>query len=376
MRSCFGSLLAGPARPPAAPRSRRTRPARAAVVGHYKVGQPYQIKGRWYRPEYDPSYARVGTASWYGADFHGLPTANGEVFDKEQISAAHPTLPLPSIVRVTNLENGRSLDMRVNDRGPFVERPADRPVARRPPASSATRGRGWPGCGWSSWRWPTTRAARRPRRPWPPADAEPRDRIAAAGAAGPSATGTVQLAAREVQPAATRRRRPRPPAACAAGGRSWSRSAPSARPTRCSAAMATVEGLEQVRVEPAFAGGTRAVARVRLGPVADPRRAAARCWSGSWRLGYTDAFMVPASGTGRAASLAELLSPLGSTASDEVRRCDCGWSCSWSCCARAGRHGPGAGVRDRGQGGDHPRQPHRCRSCSRRTPTSGCRRPP
>ena len=90
------------------------------MVGHYKLGAPYRIKGRLYRPEYDPSYAKVGTASWYGSDFHGLPTANGEVFDKELITAAHPTLPLPSIVRVTNLENGRSIDVRVNDRGPFI----------------------------------------------------------------------------------------------------------------------------------------------------------------------------------------------------------------------------------------------------------------
>jgi len=95
-------------------------PGGQGVVGHYKVGQPYRIKGRWYRPEYDPSYVRTGTASWYGADFHGLATANGEVFDKEQITAAHPTLPLPSIARVTNLDNGRSIEVRVNDRGPFI----------------------------------------------------------------------------------------------------------------------------------------------------------------------------------------------------------------------------------------------------------------
>ena len=89
-------------------------------TGSYKVGKPYQVAGRWYRPAYDPSYNRVGTGSWYGDQFQGRLTANGEVFDKEQISAAHPTLPLPSIVRVTNLENGRSLELRVNDRGPFV----------------------------------------------------------------------------------------------------------------------------------------------------------------------------------------------------------------------------------------------------------------
>jgi rare lipoprotein A len=91
-----------------------------AQVGHYKLGDSYRINGRWYRPEFDPSYDRVGTASWYGQDFDGLLTANGEVFDKDRITAAHPTLPLPSLVRVTNLENGRSLEVRVNDRGPFV----------------------------------------------------------------------------------------------------------------------------------------------------------------------------------------------------------------------------------------------------------------
>lgn len=88
--------------------------------GIYKLGQPYQIAGRWYYPEFDPAYDRVGLASWYGVPFHGRATANGEVFDRERLSAAHPTLPLPSIVRVTNLDNRRQLELRVNDRGPFV----------------------------------------------------------------------------------------------------------------------------------------------------------------------------------------------------------------------------------------------------------------
>jgi len=88
--------------------------------GYYKVGKPYQISGRWYYPAYDPDYAVVGVASWYGAAFHGRKTANGEVFDRHKQSAAHPTLPLPSIVRVTNLANQRQLELRVNDRGPFV----------------------------------------------------------------------------------------------------------------------------------------------------------------------------------------------------------------------------------------------------------------
>jgi len=88
--------------------------------GVYKLGQPYQIAGRWYYPEFDPGYDRVGIASWYGVPFHGRATANGEVFDRGSLTAAHPTLPLPSIVRVTNLANRRQLELRVNDRGPFV----------------------------------------------------------------------------------------------------------------------------------------------------------------------------------------------------------------------------------------------------------------
>jgi rare lipoprotein A len=93
---------------------------RALPQGIYKLGQPYQIDGRWYYPEFDPAYDRTGVASWYGAEFDGRPTANGEVFDLTLLSAAHPTMPLPSLVRVTNLDNGRELELRVNDRGPFV----------------------------------------------------------------------------------------------------------------------------------------------------------------------------------------------------------------------------------------------------------------
>ncbi len=86
----------------------------------YKVGEPYQIEGAWYVPREDFNYDETGIASWYGPNFHGRLTANGEVFDQESLTAAHPTLPLPSLVRVTNLENGRSVVVRVNDRGPFV----------------------------------------------------------------------------------------------------------------------------------------------------------------------------------------------------------------------------------------------------------------
>jgi rare lipoprotein A len=88
--------------------------------GVYHVGNPYTVGGRVYVPEDDPNYSAVGVASWYGEDFHGRGTANGEIFDANSISAAHPTLPLPSYVRVTNLGNGRSIVVRVNDRGPYA----------------------------------------------------------------------------------------------------------------------------------------------------------------------------------------------------------------------------------------------------------------
>ncbi|MBP9231109.1 MAG: septal ring lytic transglycosylase RlpA family protein [Phenylobacterium sp.] len=94
--------------------------APSGAGGRYKVGAPYQVSGIWYVPHEDPHYNATGTASWYGDDFHMKPTANGETFDMNLVSAAHPTLPLPSIVEVTNLDNGKTLQVRVNDRGPFV----------------------------------------------------------------------------------------------------------------------------------------------------------------------------------------------------------------------------------------------------------------
>ena len=88
--------------------------------GVYRVGKPYTVAGREYVPHEDVNYSATGMASWYGEDFHGRYTANGEIFDMNSISAAHPTLPLPSYVRVTNLGNHKSIVVRVNDRGPYV----------------------------------------------------------------------------------------------------------------------------------------------------------------------------------------------------------------------------------------------------------------
>ena len=88
--------------------------------GRYKLGRPYKIAGKTYVPQRDPNYARTGIASWYGKDFHGRLTANGEVYDMHALSAAHKTLPLPSLVEVTNVQTGRRIVVRVNDRGPFA----------------------------------------------------------------------------------------------------------------------------------------------------------------------------------------------------------------------------------------------------------------
>ena len=111
----LGVLAAGCASPP---ENKVSVPPNAGV---YKIGNPYQIGGTWYYPHEQPDYDETGIASWYGPGFYGHPTADGEVFDAESLTAAHRTLPLPVNVRVTNLENGASLVLRVNDRGPFAK---------------------------------------------------------------------------------------------------------------------------------------------------------------------------------------------------------------------------------------------------------------
>ena len=92
----------------------------AKSQGQYKIGNPYRIQETWYYPAEDFSYAETGIASWYGPGFHGKQTANGGIYNMNELTAAHRTLPMPSVVRVINLENGRSLMLTVNDRGPFA----------------------------------------------------------------------------------------------------------------------------------------------------------------------------------------------------------------------------------------------------------------
>ena len=100
-----------------------TGPQKSGISGggYYKVGTPYTVNGQRFIPREDSSYDRIGYASWYGDKFNGRQTANGEIFNMNALSAAHTTLPMPIHVRVTNLENNRSLILRVNDRGPFVK---------------------------------------------------------------------------------------------------------------------------------------------------------------------------------------------------------------------------------------------------------------
>jgi rare lipoprotein A len=117
--ACFAALALSLAACGGAPSGSENVPP-GGGKGIYKVGQPYQIDGTWYYPAEDWTYDETGIASWYGEEFHGKYTANGEIFDLNQLTAAHRTLPMPTIVRVTNLENGRSIEVRVNDRGPYA----------------------------------------------------------------------------------------------------------------------------------------------------------------------------------------------------------------------------------------------------------------
>ncbi|MEJ0061075.1 MAG: septal ring lytic transglycosylase RlpA family protein [Terricaulis sp.] len=122
-----GSYGYGSAAPSSGPPVDLRRPASgqaeqgaAPWLERERVGPPYEVGGRWYAPAPEPGYEMEGQASWYGPTFHGQATASGEIFDQEALTAAHPTLPIPSLVQVTNLENGREIIVRVNDRGPFV----------------------------------------------------------------------------------------------------------------------------------------------------------------------------------------------------------------------------------------------------------------
>ena len=106
---------------PASPRVTTKRSLLLRREGRAQVGKPYMVHGKWYYPKENQNYKAVGAASWYGDAFHGRLTANGEVYDMDRLTAAHPTMPLPSYARVTNLKDGASVVVRVNDRGPYAD---------------------------------------------------------------------------------------------------------------------------------------------------------------------------------------------------------------------------------------------------------------
>ncbi|MDF1585963.1 septal ring lytic transglycosylase RlpA family protein [Marinimicrococcus flavescens] len=260
--------------------------------GVYKLGKPYKIAGRWYHPAYEPDYDRTGVASWYGAAFHGKPTANGEVFDKELISAAHPTLPLPSIVRVTNLENGRSLELRVNDRGPFV---GDRMIDL---SQAAARELGYEGAGLARVRVQfvglADDALGTPPSP-SPATVPETTMVAqvpapARRAPAPEREAEVQLAS--LADVAPTRSRPAAATRPACGpGPHFVQVGAFSEGAKVRAATARLEDVAPVSVEPVFIGSA-AAARVRLGPLGP--REAERVLAQVRGRGYTDAFLASA----------------------------------------------------------------------------------
>jgi rare lipoprotein A len=118
----YSSRTQDSAPPPSSYGSHHSGKLPSGSGGYKKTGKPYKIAGHWYYPlATADGYNETGIASWYGTKFHGKKTANGERYDMYAMSAAHKTLPLPTMVRVTNLDNGRSVVVRVNDRGPFVK---------------------------------------------------------------------------------------------------------------------------------------------------------------------------------------------------------------------------------------------------------------
>jgi rare lipoprotein A len=275
--------------------------------GTYKLGKPYQIAGRWYHPEYDPGYDRVGVASWYGEPFHGRATANGEVFDRGIVTAAHPTLPLPSMVSVTNLDNGREMTIRVNDRGPFV---GDRIIDL---SQEAARQLGFEQRGLAPVRvrFVSLADARGtpPSPTLPPAPAAVAER---GRAAPPPALAPAQVAAAEPPPTQTLAGRgrtappPTPPAVQVAAAEPPPIQTLAEAPARCHGRfiqvgafaeraraqrmVAELHALEPMPVSLAAPAEDR-LARVRLGPIPDPASASAAL-ERLKRFGFAGAFIV------------------------------------------------------------------------------------
>ena len=288
-----GLLLLAAACSSRAPTSPET--STAPNLGVYKLGPPYRINGRLYVPEFDPNYDRVGIASWYGDEFHARPTANGEVFDKNRLSAAHPTLPLPSRVRVTNLENGKSIELRVNDRGPFVD---DRLIDL---SQAAARELGFEEKGLALVRVqflaldvaqgtppePTVPVAR-------PATSDGRRELARLNPPPPRPSDPAEPPAATVRlPAGVRLASfsAEPKGESCPLGPHWVQVGAFTEEARWRAALRTLAAIDRPRIEPVLING-RAALRVRLGPA--PNRGEALALAERARsLGFTDAAVLP-----------------------------------------------------------------------------------
>lgn len=279
----------------------------------YKVGKPYQVAGRWYYPQYDPQYEEVGTGSWYGEQFQGRLTANGEVFDKEEVSAAHPTLPLPSIVRVTNLDNGRSLKIRVNDRGPFV---GTRVIDL---SQAAARELGYEKTGLAHLRVkflqiapdaggtpvaPDLQVAERPKNDVVQVASVDELASAYAGAASPTAEQERRAEAAPFRASTVEVRTAlegeQAPAVCASGGDPlFVQVGAFSDAARAQAAAHAMKGFGQPRLEPVFVRG-EALLRLRVGPVTEPL-AARMLLQKVKQAGNPQAFLTEADGPAKPA---------------------------------------------------------------------------
>ncbi len=305
--SLLVAACAGPGRrvaeapaPPPLPRSPATvegvrPPSDAPWDARVKLGRPYEVLGQRYTPRDEPGFEEVGIASWYGPTFHGRPTANGEIFDEMDISAAHRTLPLPSYVEVTNLDTGRTLVVRVNDRGPFAhDRVIDlsrraaqllgseqaglarvrvRRITPTPAQVAELRPAWWARGGWQG----LALAAAAPVQPGAPAAAQPGAPAAAqpgapAALAWTAAPAPGQPSAAAPSPAAAPAPGPAEPAAPAVlvAAQAASATAPSLTPATPTATTASAAG-----------AGTPAAAglMVQIAAFADPGRAA---WLAGW----------------------------------------------------------------------------------------------
>ncbi len=227
-----------------------------SAAGYYKLGGSYTIGGRRYYPAYDPAYDAVGVASWYGSAFHDRLTANGERFDKNVLSAAHTTLPLPSIVEVTNLDNGRRLRLRVNDRGPFVD---DRLIDL---SEAAARELGFIDRGLANVR---VRF------------------LGLAAASGTPPRPTARVAVSDPPPGIV-------PTAAGCDG-VYVQAGTFAQPAAAEARAAALRDVAAVRLDPVVLPGGRDAARIRLGPHPDRQEALATLARLRGR-GYQDAYLV------------------------------------------------------------------------------------